>query len=89
LWLVSSPPRGTRTPELLVMPCVLAVGTAVAGGPPRRSQRALLAHWAPPLGTGVESVVGPGMHDAGFGEPSDDEAVHAFPVQAAALAATP
>ena len=22
-------------------------GTALAGGPPRRSQRALLAHWAP------------------------------------------
>ncbi len=57
--------------------------------PPRRSQRALLAQWAPPLGAGVESVVGPGMHDADTREPSDNEAVHALPVQAAALAAAP
>ncbi|MGI8627678.1 MAG: hypothetical protein ACR2J5_14100, partial [Geodermatophilaceae bacterium] len=25
----------------------IAVGTALASGPPRRSQRALLTHWAP------------------------------------------
>ena len=61
------PPQGTRTPELLVMPGALAVGTAVAGGPPRRSQRARLTHWAPPLGSGVEARVGPGMQDAGRG----------------------
>src|SRR5215216_4396893 len=34
---------------------VIAVGTAVANGPPRRSQRALLTHWAPALGSGVEA----------------------------------
>src|SRR5579859_887267 len=28
----------------------VAVGTALAGGPPRRSQRAELPHWAPTLG---------------------------------------
>src|SRR6266566_7765342 len=28
----------------------VAVGTAIAGGPPRRSQRAGLPHWAPTLG---------------------------------------
>ena len=28
----------------------VAVGTALAGGPPRRSQRAGLPHWAPTLG---------------------------------------
>jgi hypothetical protein len=43
----------------------IAVGTAVAGGPPHRSQRALLAHWAPPLGVGVEPRVGIGMRHAG------------------------
>src|SRR5919197_198414 len=33
---------------------ISAVGTGLAGGPPRRSQRALLAHWAPALGVGGE-----------------------------------
>ena len=28
----------------------VAVGTALAGGPPRRSQRAELPHWAPTMG---------------------------------------
>ena len=37
----------------------MAVGTAVAGGPPRRSQRARLTHWAPALGDGDESLLGP------------------------------
>lgn len=34
------PPQGTRTPKLLIMLGALAVGTAVAGGPPHRSRRA-------------------------------------------------
>src|SRR5207247_3818133 len=33
------------------------------GRPPRRSQRALLTHWAPDLGASVESLIGPGMGD--------------------------
>src|SRR6266516_8044146 len=40
---------------------VIAVGTALASGPPRRSQRALLTHWAPTLGADVEALFGPGM----------------------------
>jgi len=52
-------------PKLPVIVYVIAVGTAVADGPPRRSQRALLAHWAPPLGLGVEPRVRPGMQGAG------------------------
>jgi hypothetical protein len=32
-----------------------AVGTALTGGPPHRSQRALLTHWAPASGSGVEA----------------------------------
>ena len=47
---------------------LVAVGTALrregSGCPPRRSQRALLTHWAPPLGTGVEPGVGPLLCDA-------------------------
>jgi hypothetical protein len=42
----------------------IAVGTAVAGGPPHRSQRACLAHWALPLSSGVEAHAWPGMEDA-------------------------
>ena len=44
---------------------MIAVGTALAGGPPRRSQRALLTHWAPASGGGVEAHVGEGMPHAG------------------------
>ena len=33
----------------------IAVGTALASGPPHRSQRALLTHWAPASGSGVEA----------------------------------
>ena len=42
---------------------LVAVGTAVADRPPRRSQRAGLPHWAPALGAGGESLLGPGMQD--------------------------
>src|SRR5664279_2700062 len=52
-----------------VTPRSFPVGTALAGGPPDRSQRALLVHWAPTLGAGVESDVRPGMRDAGGREP--------------------
>jgi hypothetical protein len=41
------------TASLTAMPracAVVAVGTALAGGPPRRSQRAGLPHWAPIMG---------------------------------------
>jgi transposase len=43
---------------------LVAVGTAVAGGPPRRSQRAGLPHWALALDSGVEASLGPGVRDA-------------------------
>jgi hypothetical protein len=41
----------------------VAVGTAVADRPPRRSQRAGLPHWASALGDGGESLLGPGAQD--------------------------
>src|SRR5262245_27076947 len=40
-----SPPTGRSYRVRLI-----AVGTALAGGPPHRSQRALLTHWALALG---------------------------------------
>ena len=43
----------------------VAVGTALTGGPPRRSQRAGLPHWAPALGVWRQSA--PRGMGAGFG----------------------
>ena len=51
-----SAPRGAVGKEV-------AVGTAVASRPPHRSQRAGLPHWAPALGGGGESLLGPGVQD--------------------------
>src|SRR5712691_10373003 len=68
---------------------MVAVGTAVAGGPPRRSRRAHLTHRAPALGFGVEACVWPGMHGAGWREPLVGEATHPFPGHAGSLAAAP
>ena len=39
----------------------IAVGTTLTGGPPHRSQRAELPHWAPASGAGVESHLGKRM----------------------------
>jgi AhpD family alkylhydroperoxidase len=43
----------------------IAVGTALTSGPPRRSQRAELPHWAPASGSGVEAHGGYGVPGAG------------------------
>ena len=39
-----------------------AVGTALTGGPPHRSQRALLTHWAPTSGHDAQSLFGVRVH---------------------------
>ncbi len=57
----------------------VAVGTALSGRPPRRSQRAELLHWAPALGPKVEALVWIGMHDANWRDPCPDKTVHARP----------
>ena len=75
--------RGDRTPGLPQNGAV-AASTAVASVPPRRSQRALLTHWAPALGASVESHARPRMHDPGWRQPPVSEAIHACPVQAPA-----
>jgi len=54
---------GNLTPRLSQNRTV-AVGTALAGGPPHRSQRAGLPHWAPTSGAGVEAHARPRMRDA-------------------------
>src|SRR5918999_6329278 len=67
----------------------VAVGTALAGGPPRRSQRAGLPHWAPALGGGGEAHIWEGVSYAGGWEPSVRQAVHPRPVEPDTLAAAP
>ena len=64
-----TPTKPTRTDSLTPNPGhdhpeSVAVGTAVAGRPPHRSQRAELPHWAPALGDGGESLLGPGVQDS-------------------------
>ena len=82
-----SPPHGL----LALRPpgAEIAVGTGLAARPPRRSQRARLAHWAPALGSGVKAHVGPGVNDLGAGEPCLGDAVHPLQGHGGALAAAP
>jgi hypothetical protein len=59
----------SKAGDLKKVRSLVAVGTALhrggSGCPPHRSQRALLTHWAPRSGSGVESHAGPGVHDPG------------------------
>ena len=67
----------------------VAVGTALAGGPPHRSQRAGLPHWAPALDLGVKPHVRVRVHDADFREPADRQPVHPLPGDRGALTSSP
>src|SRR5262249_15181787 len=53
--------RGHHRPPEVVTLTVIAVGTDIAASPPHRSQRALLTHWAPASGSGVEPSVREGV----------------------------
>jgi len=66
----------------------VAVGTAIADRPPHRSQRALLTHWAPPSGSGVEALIGIGVQNAGCRNPPVHQRVEAIPTHLRTLAAT-
>ena len=68
---------------------MIAVGTDVAAGPPHRSQRALLTHWAPASGIGVEPSIREGVQHTGRWQPLGPKTAHAAPVQTRALAAAP
>jgi hypothetical protein len=67
----------------------IAVGTALSGGPPRRSQRARLTHWAPALGDGVKALLGPGMRDTSGGQPTVGVNEYSRAANPVALATTP
>jgi hypothetical protein len=75
------------------MPCsdntAIAVGTALADGPPHRSQRAGLPHWAPASDANVEARFWIGMQDAGRGQPPGEEAFHTLPFKPVTLTAAP
>jgi len=51
----------------------VAVGTALEGGPPLRSQRAGLPHWAPASGSDGQALGREGVHHAGWWEPSSSK----------------
>jgi hypothetical protein len=64
-----APPVVSSSPPSFPIPIsFVAVGTALSGGPPHRSQRAGLPHWAPTLGSDVQVVsriLGMRMADTG------------------------
>ena len=64
----------------------VAVGTALSGRPPHRSEHALLTHSAPASGSDVEALVGPGMENAGLRNPALRKPTHRFPVGTTTLA---
>jgi hypothetical protein len=67
----------------------VAIGTALAGGPPLRSQRAGLPHWAPASGSGGEAHIWERVFHAGGWEPSVRQVVHPRPVEPGTLAMAP
>ncbi|MCA1602849.1 MAG: hypothetical protein LC776_14865, partial [Acidobacteria bacterium] len=54
-------PDEWRAFQVAVVKMPVAVGTALTGGPPHRSQRAELPHWAPASGSGSEAHFREGM----------------------------
>src|SRR5271154_1738310 len=60
-----------------------------SGRPPHRSQRAELPHWAPTSGTNVKALVGPGMLDAGAGDPAIGQVADPLPGGLIALTPAP
>ena len=57
----------------------VAVGTALAGGPPHRSRRAELPHRAPALGLNAQALVGIGMQDTRQGQPAIRQGIRPLP----------
>ncbi len=58
---------GSRPDDLRVLgfAWVVAVGTALSGRPPHRSQRAGLPHWAPTSGSDAQTLLWIGMQNPG------------------------
>ena len=66
-----------------------AVGTALTGGPPHRSQRALLTHWAPTSGHDAQSLFGVRVQNTNRWKPAVGQTVHALPGHPVSLAPLP
>ena len=69
--------------------CAFAVGTALTGGPPHRSQRALLTHWAPTSGHDAQSLFGVRVQNTNRWKPAVGQTVHALPGHPVSLAPLP
>ena len=70
-------------------PMTFAVGTALTGGPPHRSQRALLTHWAPTSGHDAQSLFGVRVQNTNRWKPAVGQTVHALPGHPVSLAPLP
>ena len=68
---------------------LIAVGTALTGGPPHRSQRALLTHWAPTSGHDAQSLFGVRVQNTNRWKPAVGQTVHALPGHPESLAPLP
>ena len=66
-----------------------AVGTALTGDPPHRSQRALLTHWAPTSGHDAQSLFGVRVQNTNRWKPAVGQTVHALPGHPVSLAPLP
>ncbi len=69
--------------------CWVAVGTALTGRRPHRSQRAELPHWAPASDLGVKTLLRPWVQYAGLWSPGISQLVHSGPRHAVFVAAPP
>lgn len=67
----------------------VAVGTRISPRPPRSSQRALLTHWALPLGVGVKPCVGQRVSYRNVREEPSASPIELRPRHPGTLAATP
>ena len=67
----------------------VAVGTALSGRPPHRSQRAELPHWAPTSGGDAQTLFGIRVKNSHRREPAGSQSVHALPSDPVALTPPP
>jgi hypothetical protein len=82
---LTSPPTGEDVFEV----DRIAVGTLVTRRPPHRSQRALLTHWAPPLGIGVKTMHRLRMDDPHWRKVTCTDPFKTLPRHPTALAPSP
>ena len=90
IWFATPSLGGTCTRETYrFVPAHFAVGTALTGGPPHRSQRALLTHWAPTSGHDAQSLFGVRVQNTNRWKPAVGQTVHALPGHPVSLAPLP